>query len=188
MKDKDDEKPFHRRVVERIAQGLQDVQAATASGTPTELTQKYEQGFNANLCETLLRMLETVGDRGLEFSVRWSPIAKPPSASQKTVHFQPEAIDYLQMAVKELRSVQRTNRVTITGLIARLGTANLTQTIVINYGRQPVRVSLGRADYRAACDAHRDGERVRMSGVLEKRGRTRTLTGVSDFQVLTLPS
>ncbi|HEX2571322.1 MAG TPA: hypothetical protein VH877_17320 [Polyangia bacterium] len=49
--------------------------------------------------------------------------------------------------------------------------------------RQHARVQLEAADYRRACDAHRDGQGVRVRGYLEREGKEWRLMSPSDFQV-----
>jgi len=179
-----DDKTFHRRVMERIAQGLQDVQTATVSGVPEQLTEKYEHGFNANLCETLREMLKSVGERGLEFSMHWSPTAEPASVTQTFIRFDPKAIEYLEKAAIELRAVSRAIPVVISGKIIRLGVGSTTRTITIQSNKGIIRVTLNVADYRMACDAHKDGQRIQVTGILQKGKKFQTLTSASDFIVL----
>jgi hypothetical protein len=174
---------FHRRVMARIAQGLQDVVAATTTGNTDVLVENYSRGFNANLCETLKVMIQSVGEGGVEFSVRWSPIVAPPSIPQTPIRFESTSIAYLERATIALREVSRVSRTTITGQIARLGVGEQTRTITVNSQRGSVRVALNPTDYRNACDAHRDGRRVQISGILTKRGRFLILTNTSDFMV-----
>lgn len=46
-----------------------------------------------------------------------------------------------------------------------------------------VRLSLDPADYRKACDAHKDGRPVSVKGTLEKIGKFWTLMASHDFKV-----
>ena len=49
--------------------------------------------------------------------------------------------------------------------------------------QQHARVHLGAEEYRKACDAHRDGRRVRVWGRLEREGKQWRLMSPRDFRV-----
>lgn len=53
---------------------------------------------------------------------------------------------------------------------------------------QSARMRLCEADYKVACDAHRDGRTVALKGRLERRGNRWWINDVADFAVVSTPT
>jgi len=197
--------PFPRRVVERITRGLLIVRDAVLSGDPEPLVRGYRLGLNANLCETLREMLEATGDSGLACDVRWSRSWQPsPELSEPTpIRLEYRAAQFLDAGSRGLRQPERAQARPIRGRVVQLRAEGELEseefepdqvseegpTITVLASTDDlrtlrVRVSLPVAEYRQACDAHRDGREVEVSGRLEKLGKFWTLSGARDFRVL----
>jgi len=52
--------------LERIMRGISYTQEAVAGGSPDLLIVTFKKGFNANLCETLVDLLQTVEEADTE--------------------------------------------------------------------------------------------------------------------------
>ncbi|HZM03185.1 MAG TPA: hypothetical protein VFC44_09190 [Candidatus Saccharimonadales bacterium] len=193
-----DAAPFERRVMERIMRGIVFTQEAVASGSPEPLIAKYKAGFNANLCETLMELLQTVDEANTEFSVGWSPEWVAPANIPVSVRLEGKAVKYLESAARYLRSPEQSAELIITGLVIALRSKsapteveddNSPHHVTIegkenNGAERTVRVSLEPEVYRAACDAHRDGRKVSITGRLEKEGKFWVLMASKDFKVI----
>ncbi len=193
------EPPFERRVIERIFLGLASARDAVLSGAIEDLTETYDTGLNANMCEALIHILENSTDAGLEYRVSWSPNYDPPEElrSRSTVRLEQGGIQYLDSAARKLRTPKQSALMTVTGRIVQLRsniapdedvTATEEHTITIS-GKdgdsimRKLRVSLSPPEYREACDAHKDGKDVSVSGRLEKVGKFWALMAPKDFSV-----
>ncbi|SPE58496.1 conserved hypothetical protein [Verrucomicrobia bacterium] len=188
--------PFERRVLERIMRGIAFTQEAVASGSPEPLIERFQQGFNANLCETLMEFLLSVDEAKTEFSVGWSPEWTPAADIPAAVPLEGKAVKYLESAARYLRSPEQSAEITVTGLVIALRSKSApteadeddTPHHVTIEGTESqgiertVRVVLNPNDYRRACDAHRDGRRVAVTGRLEKEGKFWVLMAPRDFQ------
>ncbi len=190
--------PFERRVMERIMRGIALAKEAVASGSPDPLIEKFKEGFNANLCETLTELLQTVDEADTEFTVGWSPEWAAPANIPTGVRLEGKAAKYLESAGRYLRSPEQSAEITITGLVIALrsksapadaedGQTPRYVTVEAADGsgaERTVRVALEPDIYRAACDAHRDGRQVAVTGKLEKEGKFWVLMAPKNFTVL----
>lgn len=189
--------PFERRVLERIMRGIAFTQEAVTAGSPEPLIMKFKEGFNANLCETLMELLQTVDEANTEFSVGWSPEWVAPKTIPTSIRLEGKALKYLESAGRYLRSPEQSAEITLTGLLINLRSKSapteteddgsshqVTIEGIDNKGAErTLRVVLNPADYRAACDAHRDGKNVSITGRLEKEAKFWVLMAPKDFKV-----
>ncbi|MDR2170550.1 MAG: hypothetical protein LBP59_10445 [Planctomycetaceae bacterium] len=77
-----------RRVTERIAIGIKDVVDATLHGERSIIVKNYRNGFNADLCRSLISIMESImeiaksdtdsefNNLEVEYSFKWSPISR----------------------------------------------------------------------------------------------------------------
>ena len=198
--------PFERRVVERVARGFSIIKDGILGGNVESLVKQYEAGFNANMYEVMLSLAEPLEDMEYEFSVSWSPHWSVPSELKHTspVRFGVKAQQYFETAAKELRKADESREQTIRGKVIQLRSESgggddfdddsdtsegEDRTITVLWhdptGRQlRIRVPLGVNDYRRACDAHRDGLQVAVTGRIEKIGKFWQLMRPHDFHEL----
>lgn len=181
-----------RRVVERISRGLMSVQLAREKQKSEPISEQYESGLNGNMCKAVLEMLEDLPDTPIEYSVRWSLSLKP---AQDVAQFTPIVLDreatyYLQDAVRALETPEPelVENTTVKGLIISLNAEKPSERqvtlLVDGYGK--VNFFLDGEDYTQACDAHRDGTHVAVTGTLlrnSKGGEIWTLLSPRDFAV-----
>jgi hypothetical protein len=193
--------PFERRVMTRVLRGIGDLRQAILSGEPEMLVQRYEAGLNANMCELLEETLKQADDAEMEYSVLWSPEWPVPPEIQElhAVRLQPSAAAFLGAAARQLRRLEESKTRQISGRVVALQsdasasdderTEDPEQVATILWEEQRgrklrVRVALEHPDYILACDAHKVGQEVRVTGRLEKVGKFWTLMAPSQFEVL----
>ena len=191
----DEERPFRRRVMERLMHGLHAAEDAVLTQDPGRITADFAVGMNANMCESLMEIAELAADREAEFSAQWSPLVAPRYRGG-SVRVGSKWHPVLAAAASSLRQVPFLKRVSVLGKIVALrsGAApvedgypenHLVQIESREHGRKiAVRVTLSATDYRLACDAHRDGQTVAVQGVLEKQGKLWILTSPGQFHVV----
>ncbi|MEI6075303.1 MAG: hypothetical protein WCS94_07010 [Verrucomicrobiota bacterium] len=189
--------PFERRVLERIMRGIAATREAVVSGSPDPLIAGYKDGFSANLCESLMELLQTVDEANTEFTIGWSPEWEAPKSIPTRVRLEGKATKYLESAARYLRSPEQSAEIILTGLLinlrsksapADMGEEDSPRQVTIegtdNKGvERTLRVVLTPDEYRAACDAHRDGRKVSITGRLEKAAKFWVLMAPKDFKV-----
>lgn len=94
--------PFERRVIQRLVRGLRDIQQAETAENPGIIAENYQTGFNANMCDALVELVEKTSDR-LKIEVAWSPEWSPPSDVQPTPSF---SITRQQLRSCEMRQLR----------------------------------------------------------------------------------
>lgn len=190
--------PPERRVMERIVRGLLITRQATAERDVQTLVRGYESGFNANMCETIVRMSRDK-TLPLEYTVLWSPKLGPSQDIEKpgVIRLNEVSYQYLDDASRELRELEPeyiTIRGRVTDLSSRgdpLGASDIPRSVAIRWtnrpkGERPVKVlvSLERDDYVAAIDAHRNWKTVEITGVIQRVGYLWRLSDPQDFKVV----
>ena len=167
--------PLPRRVTERIMRGLALLDRAVLDGRPDALLSGYREGLNANMCEALLSFREPGLALQMELSVQWSKRLPAPAGLPPRVLIEGRSFELLDATARTLRAPVEAEEQTFTGEIVRLHRESDEERVVvlrILEGRPRVhaRLHLGAEDYRVACDAHRDGRRVQVTGRLERAG------------------
>jgi hypothetical protein len=185
----------------RVLGGIGDLREALLSGEPEILVQRYETGLNANMCELLEDTLRQADDAEMEYSVIWSPEwpVPPKIRDLHAVRLQPSAAAFLGAAARQMRKLEESKARQISGRVVALQsdasasdderTEDLEQVATILWEEQRgrklrVRVALEHPDYFRACDAHKLGQEVRVTGRLEKVGKFWTLMAPSQFEIL----
>jgi hypothetical protein len=193
--------PFERLVVQRLGTGMKILEKATELDSPEVVAENYLFGFNADMCDNLVQMIEATDSESVTFSFSLSPEWQSPDFSAApTIDIRPRALEIARRASKQLRGDPRkaSDPVTVTGHVIRLASkdnpADLeslegTREIGILWedearGDLTVRVLLAPRDYLSAIEAHRNGRSVSVSGNLVKAGRLWTLRMPRDFKVL----
>jgi hypothetical protein len=184
--------PMQRKVLERITRGLLFTKSAEEHHNSEEISRNFTQGFNANMCKSIVEMLEEIQDAQVVYSVRWSPRLQPSAdvsqitsilLNRETSYYLREAAQYLeQTAGADLEGDK-----TIEGLVTNLSSEGQVARVVTvsaeGFGK--VSFSLEPKEYAIACDAHRDGRTVSVKGQLVRRGKRGPFTLLSprNFQI-----
>lgn len=194
------EVPFARRVVQRLARGLDAVQRAAKQDDPSPITQEYQAGLSANMCDDLIDLVERTGLAKLRIGIDLSPEWQAPDGLQNQSEFSVEIrhVDLLRAAARTLRADEVKRPAHVVGRIRTLETEgnpadllqdNSDREIIVNWDSQDhglirVRIYLAPEDYLSAVEAHKAGRFISVRGILEHRGRTWTLAAPMDFSVL----
>ncbi len=188
--------PYERRVTLCLMAALKAIESAVAEGRPEKILYGVPQGVSANLCEALATMTPANPQASLELSISWSR-ARPcvPQQIPDRVAFSQGQFVIIREAGRRLREGHEPRRERIPGSIITLH-AKPSQSLSPFEGNvvvwaefeghaNCVRFVLPRADYARACDAHRDGQRISVTGVLQwdPQARMFELLQARDFQV-----
>lgn len=194
FKDQDENDVIYgNRILERILNGLQDLQNCIIQKTSSYLIDNYMQGFNANLCEVFSEFLDCMADFNFEYSLNF--FTSVTTIQDDSLIFQPdEAHKYLISAAKSLRNIKEQGRVSFIGHIIQLrtgfGKGAKDKRTVIAHGNTEinkditVKIELSLEEYRIACDAHKENIPISIKGFLKRSGRYWILDSPKDFTSL----
>jgi hypothetical protein len=113
----------------------------------------------------------------------------PPSGGwPRAARLERRGFEYVSVAAQEVHSCREPVDRELRGIIVRLEQKEAVGGEVLlrfemDGRRQHARVQLGAEDYHRACDAHRDGQVVRVGGRLEREGQQWRLMSPHDFQI-----
>lgn len=199
LRNGEDPPPPERLFMQRLARGLRTVALSGARSDPGVIVRHARQGFNANMCQELVRMYETVGAASLRFAFEFSPEWRSPAdlADPPVLEIGARAVAVAREAAAELRGRTAPERVTIQGSIRLLGASgnpadleNPTGTREIfivwegELGLIRVGVRIDPESYLVAAAAHAAGRQVEVTGLLDRVGTKWILRTPSDFRVL----
>ncbi|NKK59856.1 hypothetical protein GFM44_28700 [Rhizobium leguminosarum bv. viciae] len=196
----DQQQPFERRVVERIAVGLSSFKDAVSEQNPS-LIVSAQDGFSANMCDSLIDIIEDIKVSKIDLEIAFSPEWKSRVAGGKqnfTVLLRD--LDILKEASKSMRVEEPPRDAQIFGRIKKLETdgnpADLLEDksgreIEVNWVNEEntlihVKIALSPEDYLKAVEAHKTGRLVSAAGTLVKQGRIWRLTEAQRFNVVDL--
>jgi hypothetical protein len=176
-------------VVTRILHAMSQIDDAVK--TQKELSglaeTAYKHGLNAGMCEALLKIRPEEEDAVLDASIAQASIftGKPSASfkvSVKNYHF--DAIRTLDKIYKS--KYQSEDLVTCNGFILSLRQDETFRiaTVVDKVFERQIAVSLSREYYKSACDAHRDGRQIMVSGKLNKSSTQWKINEVEEFSVI----
>jgi hypothetical protein len=192
--------PFERRVFERIARGIKNLRDAINGDSIDIMLESYTTGLNANMCRALSEAYEAVDGRRIEYLFTWSseiPVAEDISGLNAFI-FDGRANEFAKATALQLEQQDDYEEQLIEGRIYQLKskepenpTFEMLQTdrvITVKWRRKgapgkSIRVPLSAEDYQSACDAHRDGQMIEVSGKPKKNGKFWTLHNVHGFRI-----
>lgn len=186
--------PFEHRVVERISRAISQVDAVVTNQRQLTETAEtaFETGITANMCDALLKMRPTSDSDKVTTTIRYASsltnkTGQTVCTEMRVNHFL--VIDELAKIYRDKIAVQDT---TLTGIIRSLskkadvdGDLKTIRLYTMFEGtNRTVTISLSDEQYRIACDAHRDGLEVEVSGELDMSERYWIMRNVTDFSAV----
>jgi hypothetical protein len=190
--------PFERRVIQRLARGLKNIEAAQRADDSTVLAREFSNGFNANMCDAFADLVAQTSDR-LKFVFAWSPEWHPsPDLAQiESYSIDPATVPIVRDAAEKMRQSYISRVRTITGQVTRLKSEhNPADLLDLSSPREiviegnsdeltsiKVRVVLSPTDYILAVEAHKSGSLISITGLLERRKRGWSLSDPSFLSI-----
>lgn len=190
--------PFEHKVIERIERAIGQVDSVVFNHTQLSETAEtaFQTGLTANMCDALLKMRPFSDDDKVTATVRYASsltnkTGQSISTELRTNHFL--VIDEIAKIYRDKTLIQNT---TLTGIIRSMskkdGADGKIETInlyTLYKGKaRTVSVILSDEQYRLACDAHRDGLEVQISGELNMSERHWIMSNVTDFSSILEPN
>lgn len=196
-------RPFRRAVTERIATGYSNTAMAVEKDDPGIIVSNHRSGFSGNMCELLADICELSRGRLLSHRVIWAPELSPPAhllATEQPIALDEPAHRILRAASDALQTIEEPEEdKTILGRITSLRSdvppvhseefEVATRTIVVLWEiekQQPLRVhiTLPLDQYRLACDAHKNGQMLKILGKPRKTGKFWFLFDHHGFEIV----
>lgn len=196
-------RPFRRAVTERIATGYSDTAMAVEKDDPDIIVRNHNAGFSGNMCELLADIYNLSDGRLVSHRMIWAPELSPPQhllIAEQPINLDERAYRVLKAASDTLQTVKEPNEDKIIfGRITKLHSdvppvhseefELATRTIVVLWeieNQQSVRVhiALPLDQYRAACDAHKNGQKIRILGKPRKLGKFWHLLDHHEFEII----
>jgi hypothetical protein len=185
--------PYARRVTVRLMSGLQVLVNSIAEGRPEQILNGVEAGVSANLCEALASLRPAGDQTSVQVRMSWARTRpRVPRSLPPQISFSQAAFSIAEEAGRRLRERGAPQRVTVEGYVISLKAET---TLLDDFeghvflraeiGGIPARVQLvlDRPSYQLACDAHRDAQRVSVTGLLRREGKTYELLQAQEFQL-----
>lgn len=187
--------PVRRRVLERIARGIDMLDIAVEKDSPEFLLESFSSGLNARMCDALI---DIAGEEqtSFELGLEWATSLMPPAdirefAARKIGEAD---VSMLKFASEQLKKVEPHAQL-VRGQVINLhcvrnpseGAAKRTIEVKVNHPRWgliDVKMSLGPTFYAAAIEAHAKGLQVEAAGQLQRAGNTWSLDALSSFVAL----
>ena len=149
----------------------------------------FEDGITANMCDALLKMRPASDADKVTTTIRYASSLTNQTGQTKQIEMRANhflVIDELAKIYRDKVAIQEVN---LTGIIRSLSkrvesdgdlkTIRLYTTF--DGSPRTVTISLSDAQYRIACDAHRDGLEVSVSGELDMSERYWVMNNVTNF-------
>jgi len=189
--------PLQRRVMERIARGLAATEKAVNLQDVQPLIDGYAEGFNANMCTAILKMLNEQKEP-IEYSIKWSHKIEVSDDVRNinNIPIQQRHFEYLETASKRLKELKPESK-TIEGLVIGLSSSGdplsedvAERSILIKWdppkrGRpRNIRITLEKDDYIKAHQAHLDWNTVSVNGIMQRKGSKWQLSEPQEFKIL----
>jgi hypothetical protein len=196
--DTDDEafiasEPFARQSTVRLMSALGHIRSAIASGNYDRILEGVDEGVSANLCEAVASMQPTGDQAQLHIRMSWSS-SRPrlPKGVESVIGFSQTAFEIVRESGRKLREELSATRTRIEGRVINLkadpslfddfeGAVTLRADVGGTATR--VQVLLNLEDYKQACNAHRDGRIVAVTGLLQREPKLYYLLQPQDFSV-----
>jgi hypothetical protein len=194
-------RPFHRAVTERIATGYINLNDAVKQENPSIIVSNYQQGFSGNMCDILMDIYDSTKGMEVSHNIVWASDLTPPKHLENpNVRITEKSYDILKTASSELQKVDEPDQdKTVVGRITQLRSkvpplegdefSGARRTIVINWEVEKqipinIHIQLPLDQYREACDAHKNGRKIRIIGKPEKHGKFWYLIEHHDFIII----
>lgn len=195
-----DTEPFPRRVTTRLMESLGLVAGSIRTGQTSRILEGVDRGVSANLCEALAAMKPPGDESRLDIKVTWARTRSHlPAEVPEAVSFPQEDFNIIAEAGRQLRLRSVARRETYVGKVVNVkrmarplfpGSCGwMVLSTEVGGGPARVKVDLSPEEFRHACDAMRDEQRVTVTGIIRQdtKGGEYVLWEPSDFRVVDGP-
>ena len=184
--------PLGRKTLLRILKGLENVRESIQIKSSDPIVDNYHVGLNANMCDTLVEIIQIGIGTDINISAYLEPTWEIPNDINTNFILQTSSQPYLMEASDILKGENPEEEITIEGYVyylksmpsveentIRMLTLDLEEvekSVIINH--------LNEESYHKAIDAHSAGNKIRITGILQKLERTWHLTRPQRLEII----
>ncbi len=186
--------PIQRRSILRILRGVRDLEKAATLKDPRPITENFPRGLNSNMCYVLIEMIDLGAGTDLGISADLDPMYAIPDDVTTKIKLSAWSKSLLQAAAAILEEDPPQGQVELTGYVTQLrcdaekGGAEMEIRMkafgIEGHDAISVKMLLDERSYQLAIDAHKENNKIRIEGVLEKTGRGWTLNRPRRLEVM----
>lgn len=190
----DPPKPFEHKVIERIGKAISQVDAIVNHQQQLTETAEdaFETGITANMCDAFLKMRPISDEDQVSATIRYASSLTKKTGQVEHIEMRANHFLIIDELAKIYRNKTAVQDAALTGIIRSLTKGNDTEDdshkiklyTTFNDAPRTVTIVLSNEQYCIACDAHRDGLEVEVSGKLDMSERHWIMRGVTDFRPL----
>lgn len=189
--------PYQRRIVERIAMGVSQVQYAAEIKDLKWITDNASNGLNADMLADFLSLVADSSASDVIFDFTFTPAWPPVQGVPRITKVTTATLSLIEDAIKVLQPPAKAENETVLGTVIRLETRENPADLFHHEGSREVtldgvsrragpvtvKVRLTPQEYLLAVEAHKAGKEVTVSGKLERTSRGSFLREPFNFGV-----
>lgn len=184
---------IEHKVVQRIGTAIKQIDRITNDINLFDeiVPNAYESGITANMCEAMLKLKPDSPSAEIETKIRYASACG--NRDVEVVKMKGKHFYTMNEISKSYRENNSQEHIEIIGYITSLNKKKINDVqsdrvihviADINGNMRSVVAELCEEDYRTACNAHRDGEKVLISGVLDMSKKIYRYLRVDEFRIV----
>lgn len=168
-----------RRVLKRIQNGLSII---SNKDNDMNINSMYKEGFNVNMCDAILNLMNDEYKIDLETSVKWAEGLEKPKGIPEKILIDNEKLKKIESISKKYKSEAKVKINNIKGYIIKLeckkdknkkiSSRNIVIQTMINKRERQVKVYLSEKEYKLAIEAHSNDSIVCAYGEVFTKGNS----------------
>jgi hypothetical protein len=186
---------FTRKVTTRMMKSLETLKTSIDRGEENRIVDLDGiEAISANFIESIVDLSAFKENSEIEINTSWSVFAMQPNLPPKTIKFSNDYIPVFQSLIDKIKPVEEEIDNVFIGRISQVKAdpdpnSRKEGEIILNYvlGDEEkvskARIILEKDDYDNACEAHKNGQTVRVKGRLITTGRSKSIENPK-FEVL----
>ena len=183
--------PFGRNTILRILRGINDIKDSIQEKTSEPIINNYNEGLNANMCDTLIDLIEIGQNSNINISTSLEPVWEIPENIITDPSITPYAKAYLMEASEKLRGENPEEKRELEGYVYQLTRRpdeeeNTIRLLAFDEENEalPVIIKLDAESYNLAIKAHEKSDLIRITGILKKDGRRWILDNIEGLSII----
>lgn len=180
-------------VMQRIGQAIKQIDEITKDNDLFDeiIADAYKSGVTANICESLMKLKPDASNAEIETKIRYATVYG--KRETDIVRIQNSHFYTMSEISKHYRENESEMLVSVQGYVTSLNKKKIDEVhsdkviravVDVNGNLRTVSAELCDEDYRIACDAHRDGEKILIKGVLDMSKKIYRFLNVDTFTII----
>ena len=180
-------------VIQRIGLAIKQIDEITRDNSLFDkiVANAYESGVTANMCEALMKLKPDSANAEIETKIRYATVYGKKEVD--VIKIRGNHFYTMNEISKHYRTHESEVLVSVEGYITSLNKKKrdevhsdriIRAVVGVNGDMRTVTAELCDEDYRIACDAHRDGEKILIKGVLDMSKKIYKFVRVDLFSVI----